>query len=114
MSQHRYIPHTPDDVAAMLDRCQADKVDDLFADIREELRMKKPYDIDPEMSEMEVRRFFKSLRDQNQVLTCFAGGGFYDRYTPSVIPSLLSRSEFLTAYTPYQPEISQGTLQYIF
>ena len=114
MSQHRYIPHTPDDVAAMLDRCQADKVDDLFADIPEELRMKKPYDIDPEMSEMEVRRFFKSLRDQNQVLTCFAGGGFYDRYTPSVIPSLLSRSEFLTAYTPYQPEISQGTLQYIF
>ncbi len=66
------------------------------------------------MSETELRRFFKGLFAKNQTMTCFAGAGFYHHYTPAVIPYILSRSEFLTAYTPYQPEISQGTLQYIF
>ena len=66
------------------------------------------------MSETEVRRYFESLFRQNRRMTCFAGGGFYDHYTPAVIDAIISRSEFLTAYTPYQPEISQGTLQYIF
>ena len=63
---------------------------------------------------MEVRQLFEQLGAQNQQLTCFAGAGVYDHYTPSVIPYLLSRSEFLTSYTPYQAEISQGTLHYIF
>lgn len=66
------------------------------------------------MSEIELRRFFKELGAKNRRLTVFAGGGAYDHYSPSVIPHLLERSEFYTAYTPYQPEISQGTLQYIF
>ena len=66
------------------------------------------------MSEMEVRQLFERLGSQNRQLTCFAGAGVYDHYTPAVIPSLLSRSEFLTSYTPYQAEISQGTLHYIF
>ena len=66
------------------------------------------------MSELEVRQLFEQLGAQNQQLTCFAGAGVYDHYTPSVIPYLLSRSEFLTSYTPYQAEISQGTLHYIF
>lgn len=111
---HRYFPHTDADVAAMLERCGAERIDDLFSDIPAELRMKAPYAMEPAKSEMEVRRLFAALRANDRVLTCFAGAGFYDRYTPSVIPSLLSRSEFVTAYTPYQPEISQGTLQYIF
>ena len=63
---------------------------------------------------MEVRQLFEKLGSQNQQLTCFAGYGVYDHYMPSVIPSLLQRSEFLTSYTPYQAEISQGTLHYIF
>jgi glycine dehydrogenase subunit 1 len=66
------------------------------------------------MSEMEVRQLFEKLGSMNQQLTCFAGMGVYDHYTPSVIPQLLQRSEFLTSYTPYQAEISQGTLHYIF
>ena len=114
MPTHRYLPHTQADIAAMLERCGADSVDDLFADIPAELRMKGGYDLPAPMSEMEVRRFFNSLRAKNTPLTCFAGAGFYDRYAPAVIADMLRRSEFLTAYTPYQPEISQGTLQYIF
>lgn len=66
------------------------------------------------MSEIEVRDFFRRLSDANTPLACFAGNGHYDRYTPSVVNAMLARSEFLTSYTPYQPEISQGTLQYIF
>lgn len=108
------MPQTADDVQAMLERCGAASVDDLFSDIPCELRMKGPYDLPPEMSEPEVRRFFGRLRRNNDALVCFAGAGYYDRYAPAVIPSLMARSEFLTAYTPYQPEISQGTLQYIF
>ena len=66
------------------------------------------------MSEVEIRRFFEELGKKNSQLVCFAGAGVEDHYSPSVIAPLLSRGEFLTAYTPYQPEISQGTLQYIF
>jgi glycine dehydrogenase subunit 1 len=66
------------------------------------------------MSEVEIRRFFETLGSKNAKLSCFAGAGVEDHYSPSVIAPILSRGEFLTAYTPYQPEISQGTLQYIF
>ena len=115
MSHHRYFPHTQADIEGMLERCGASNVDDLFADIPASLRMKEEgYDLPAEMSEPEVRRYFASLRKRNTPLVCFAGAGYYDRYAPAVIASLMSRSEFLTAYTPYQPEISQGTLQYIF
>ena len=114
MANHRYLPHTQADIDAMLARCDAKTLNDLFADIPAELRMRKPYNLPAEYSEIALRRFFDALNRQNTPLTCFAGAGYYDRYTPSVIPSLMARSEFLTAYTPYQPEISQGTLQYIF
>ena len=66
------------------------------------------------MSEAEIRKFFEALGKRNSDLVCFAGAGVEDHYSPSVIAPILSRGEFLTAYTPYQPEISQGTLQYIF
>ncbi|MCH5220500.1 MAG: aminomethyl-transferring glycine dehydrogenase subunit GcvPA [Muribaculaceae bacterium] len=115
MYQHRYFPHTGEDITAMLERIGAKSADEMFADIPAHLRLSSNgYDLPEEMSEPEVRDYFEGLRDQNKSLVCFAGGGFYDHYSPAVIPYLTSRSEFLTAYTPYQPEISQGTLQYIF
>ncbi len=114
MSIHRYFPHSDADISAMLDRCGHKSLDDLYSDVAPELRLRKPYDLPEEMSETEVRRYFESLFRQNRRMVCFAGGGFYDHYTPAVIDAIISRSEFLTAYTPYQPEISQGTLQYIF
>lgn len=114
MAHHRYFPHTDADVERMLARCGVTDIDALYADVEPSLRLKKPYELPKSMSEPELERYFAALAAQNRPLTCFAGAGFYHHYTPAVIPALMSRSEFLTAYTPYQPEISQGTLQYIF
>ncbi|MDE7025528.1 MAG: aminomethyl-transferring glycine dehydrogenase subunit GcvPA [Paramuribaculum sp.] len=111
---HRYFPHTPHDIKLMLDKCGVKELDDLYADVPPELRLKKPYNLPPEMSEQQVRKFFNTLGADNEQLICFAGAGYYDHYTPAIIPQMIERGEFLTAYTPYQPEISQGTLQYIF
>lgn len=111
---HRYLPHTDDDICRMLAACDLTSLDDLFSDVPDELRLKRPYDLPAEMSEKEVRDFFKKLYGNNRRLTCFAGSGFYDHQVPAAVTDIVSRSEFLTAYTPYQPEISQGTLQYIF
>lgn len=111
---HRYLPHTPDDIEQMLSRCGMKSLDELYADVPEEFRSKCPHSDARPASDPEIRRVFDELGARNRRLTCFAGGGYYDHFTPAVIPSLLQRSEFLTAYTPYQPEISQGTLQYIF
>lgn len=114
MSDHRYFPHTPQDVTDMLAACGASSLDDLYSDVPEELRLRKPYDLPEEMSESQLRDYFDKLGSLNRRMVCFAGAGYYDHYTPAVVDAILSRSEFLTAYTPYQPEISQGTLQYIF
>ena len=110
----KYFPHTDDDLKAMLEKVGVDSVDALYAQIPERIRFLGDYKLPSEMSEMEVRQLFEKLGSMNQQLTCFAGMGVYDHYTPSVIPQLLLRSEFLTSYTPYQAEISQGTLHYIF
>ncbi|MDE6782157.1 MAG: aminomethyl-transferring glycine dehydrogenase subunit GcvPA [Paramuribaculum sp.] len=111
---HHYFPHTPEDVAEMLRRCGVGSLADLYADVPEELRMTKDYCLPEPKSEPEIREYFKHLASANKQLTCFAGAGYYNHYTPAVISHITGRSEFLTAYTPYQPEISQGTLQYIF
>ncbi|MDE6417238.1 MAG: aminomethyl-transferring glycine dehydrogenase subunit GcvPA [Duncaniella sp.] len=111
---HRYFPHTQADIDAMLARCGVSSLDDLNADVPEELRLRRPYELPAQMSEHEVREYFEALEKECTPLTCFAGAGYYDHYTPAVVTALASRSEFVTAYTPYQPEISQGTLQYIF
>jgi glycine dehydrogenase subunit 1 len=111
---YKYFPHTQDDLKSMLERVGVDSLDALYAQIPEEIRFRGDYKLPSEMSEMEVRELFEKLGSQNQLLTCFAGMGVYDHYTPSVIPQLIQRSEFLTSYTPYQAEISQGTLHYIF
>ena len=111
---YKYFPHTDDDLRAMLERVGIDSVDALYSQIPDSIRFQGEYQIGASEDEMGVRRMFDTLASQNKVLTCFAGYGVYDHYTPSVIPSLLQRSEFLTSYTPYQAEISQGTLHYIF
>ena len=111
---YKYFPHTDDDLKAMLQKVGVESLDDLYAQIPESIRFKDDYKIPLGVSEMEVRQAFELLGSKNKQLICFAGMGVYDHYTPSVIPNLLSRSEFLTSYTPYQAEISQGTLHYIF
>ena len=111
---YKYFPHTSDDLQAMLAKVGVSSLDELYAQIPESIRFKGDYELPMAMSEMEVRQLFDKLGEENKQLTCFAGMGVYDHYTPSVVPSLLQRSEFLTSYTPYQAEISQGTLHYIF
>ena len=111
---NKFIPHTSEDIEAMLERVGVKSIDDLYAEVPEEVIFKQDYNIPSAMSELEIRKFFNELGNKNRQLTVFAGGGAYDHYSPSVVNYLLSRSEFNTAYTPYQPEISQGTLQYIF
>ena len=111
---YKYFPHTEDDLQAMMEKVGVDSLDALYAQIPEAIRFRGDYQLPSGMSELEVRDLFEKLGSQNKQLTCFAGFGVYDHYMPSVIPSLLQRSEFLTSYTPYQAEISQGTLHYIF
>lgn len=98
----------------MLQVIGVSSIDNLYADVPESVRLKGDYDIPKAMSEVEVRRYFGQLAKHNRELTCFAGAGVYDHYIPSVIPQIVERSEYLTSYTPYQAEISQGTLHYIF
>lgn len=110
----KYFPHTEDDLQAMMEKVGVKSLNDLYAEIPDEIRFHGDYQLPEQMSEIEVRQLFEKLGAQNQQLICFGGAGVYDHYMPAVIPQLLSRSEFLTSYTPYQAEISQGTLHYIF
>ena len=111
---YKYFPHIENDLKAMLAKAGVKSLDELYSQIPESIRFKGDYELPRGASELEVRQVFEKLGSENKQLTCFAGMGVYDHYTPSVIPSLLQRSEFLTSYTPYQAEISQGTLHYIF
>ena len=111
---YKYFPHTEDDLKVMMERVGVKNLDELYAQIPESIRFKGDYQMESALTEEGVRDVFQTLGSQNKQLTCFAGYGVYDHTTPSVIPSLLQRSEFLTSYTPYQAEISQGTLHYIF
>lgn len=110
----KYFPHTPDDIATMLARCGVKDIDALYSDVPEAVRLKGDYDLPEAMSEAELRAHFAELGKKNKPLTCFAGAGVYDHYIPAVVPSICARSEYLTSYTPYQAEVSQGTLHYIF
>lgn len=113
----RYIPHTPEDVQLMLDEIGLSSLSDLFSYIPSELLRDEEPDLGPALSEYELGRYFKNLAKKNKVSddqAIFIGAGSYDHYIPAVVGALAGRSEFATAYTPYQPEISQGTLQVIF
>ena len=111
---HKYMPHSEEDIRQMLDIVGVESLDDLYKDVPSEVIFKEEYKIPEAMSEIELRRHFEELAEKNKKLVVFGGQGAFDHYSPSVIPQMLLRSEFYTAYTPYQPEISQGTLQYIF
>ncbi len=109
-----YFPHTEDDIRQMLDRIGVGSLEELYSDVPQGVIYREEYDLPDAMSEHEVRQYFEELSEQNTSLFCLCGLGAYDHYSPAVISHIISRSEFLTAYTPYQPEVSQGTLRYIF
>ena len=111
---YKYFPHTHEDIESMLNTVGVKSLDELYSEVPDSIRFKRDYQLPEAMSEPEVRRFFEQLGKENKPLTCFAGAGVYDHYAPAVINHIIERSEFLTSYTPYQAEISQGTLHYIF
>ena len=110
----KYFPHTEEEIKEMLRVAGVNSLEELYSDVPESIRFKDDYDIPEAKSEIELRQLLESFGLLNDQLTSFAGAGVYDHYTPAVIPNIISRSEFLTSYTPYQAEISQGTLHYIF
>ena len=112
-----YLLTTAADRDAMLAKVGAESVEDLFAPIPAELRLKRPLNIPPALPEMELTRHIGALAAKNRSAAdavCFLGGGAYDHFIPSVVDAVAGRSEFYTAYTPYQAEASQGTLQAVF
>src|SRR3954453_20828739 len=112
-----YFYNTPDDIAAMLMAIGAQSFDELFASVPDELRLKRPLDIPPALSEMELAQHLQALAAKNSHIgqkVCFLGGGAYDHFVPAVVDAIASRGEFYTSYTPYQPEVSQGNLQVMF
>ncbi len=116
-SPHPYLPNTPDDLQAMLQVIGVEDVEELFADIPAHLRV-EGLGLPPPLSEAELMREMSALASRNlavgQGVPCFLGAGAYRHYVPATVMTVVSRPEFYTAYTPYQPEISQGTLQAIF
>lgn len=111
-----YIPNTLEQ-EKMLKSIGVGCLEDLFSDIPEEIRFKRKLNIEESMSEIELSKYMKELSNKNESvedMVCFLGAGAYDHYIPAVVKHITSKSEFYTAYTPYQPEISQGTLQSIF
>lgn len=111
-----FIPHTSDDDAAMLAAVGVDGIDHLFDAVPETLHLRELLDVPPALSELELVDHITALsrRDEGAELTCFAGGGAYQHHVPSVVRALVSRGEFATSYTPYQPELSQGVLQAVY
>lgn len=114
---HRYLPLTEKDKKEMLGTIGVSDISDLFSDIPENIRFKGELDIKPKKSETSLLRELTSISNKNittETHVSFLGAGVYDHYIPTVVDHVISRSEFYTAYTPYQPEISQGELQAIF
>ena len=112
-----YVLNTPDDRRAMLEAIGAASVDDLFATVPPELRLNRPLDVPPALSELELTQHAQALAGRNVpagAAVCFLGGGAYDHFVPAVVDTVAGRGEFYTAYTPYQAEASQGSLQAFF
>jgi glycine dehydrogenase subunit 1 len=112
-----YLALTDDDRDAMLEAIGVESIDDLFADLPEGVRFHGRLDVPPALTEAELTAYFEELAAQNEhngSHVSFLGAGLYDHYVPAVVDAVLQRGEFLTAYTPYQPELSQGVLQSIF
>lgn len=114
MKSFKYFPHTDEDIKVMLEVIGVKSLDDLFKVVPSNIQKTSKLNLSAPYSEQSLVENLESIANKNLKLEIFRGAGAYDHYTPSIIPYLVSRSEFLTSYTPYQPEISQGTLQYIF
>lgn len=112
----RYIPNSPEERAEMLAEIGLSGPEDLFRSIPQDLRLNRPLAIDGPLAEPEVLAEMNAMAARNTAVgkPSFLGGGVYSHYSPTIVDHLIQRSEFFTSYTPYQPEISQGTLQYIF
>jgi glycine cleavage system P protein (glycine dehydrogenase) subunit 1 len=113
----RFAPHTDDDVREMLASLGLSSFDDLYAHVPAEVQLDRPLEIPSGVSEVELLDDLKALASKNrhaEDTVCFAGGGAYDHYVPAVVWALAGRSELMTSYTPYQPELSQGVLQALF
>ena len=112
----RFLPHTAGDIRAMLDVVEVGDVADLFAQVPAELRARAAINLAPGISEPEIRTRLAQLAGQNTAAhgLCFLGAGAYPHFVPAIVDQILQRAEFYSAYTPYQPEVSQGTLQSIF
>jgi len=113
----RYLPNTADDRRRMLDVIDAASIDELLARVPPKARLARPLNVGPALAETDLIRHLRGLAARNadaDAHVCFLGGGAYDHYVPSPINHLISRGEFFTAYTPYQPEASQGTLRSIY
>ena len=112
-----YILNTPDDQRAMLERIGVASVEELFKQVPDAVRLKRPLNVPPALPEMELTRHVQALAAKNRSAdsaTCFLGGGSYDHFVPAVVDAIAGRSEYYTAYTPYQAEASQGSLQAFF
>ncbi len=112
-----YIPNTPEDQQAMLEKLDLSSLEDLLAPVPENVRLRRPLDLPPALSEPDLKRLLNGMAAKNKNLDAvvsFLGAGTYDHAIPSVVPHLQRRSEFVTSYTPYQPEVSQGMLQAIY
>ena len=115
--KHRYLPMTEQDQKEMLDTIGVSSIDELFSDIPEKVRFQGHYNIKPAKSESSLLKELSAMAAKNadnKAYASFLGAGVYDHYKPIIVDHVISRSEFYTAYTPYQPEISQGELQAIF
>src|ERR1700687_6039225 len=112
----RSLPHTAGDIRALLDVVEVGDVADLFAQVPAELRARAAINLAPGISEPEIRTRLAQLAGQNTAAhgLCFLGAGAYPHFVPAIVDQILQRAEFYSAYTPYQPEVSQGTLQAIF
>ena len=113
----RYLPHTHDDIDEMLKVAEVGSLDDLFAPIPDNLKLNRDLELPPALDEIALDEHVNQLAESNRDgrKTCsFAGAGVYEHYVPHAVRQLIQRSEYLTAYTPYQPEISQGTLKVLF
>ena len=109
-----FVSITDDDKKVMLDSIGVKSIDELFKDIPDSIKLKNALDLPEQLSEIEVTRHLTQVAGNNKKVCAFLGGGAYQHYVPAVVDALSSRSEFYTAYTPYQPEVSQGTLTAIF
>ena len=114
----RYLPHTEEDIKEMLEAIGVEDLDDLFRQIPQDCKRKEPLEIPGPLNEWELKRHVRALANEmlrgEEEGMVFLGAGSYEHHVPEVIPYLLHRSEFVTSYTPYQPEVSQGTLQAIY